>query len=182
MREALQATSSVPQTPIDKPPAKSGPASSAASSLRPSLVDSGSQTGLSGFFARRRKSSASLLDAKSSSSPTSPGAGVSTGKLSTPPAKQHKSTLHELKRFLNHHIPHHSNDQTLPPQRINIDTGTSATQSPVSTAETTVHTPEDPHETQRIRHGVSISRPSQRRDLVQTPLRSLRPQQRSRWS
>lgn len=58
---------------------------------------------------------------------------------------KHTGPLHELKRFLNHHIPHHhhSHSHAIAPHRRAPSQSSSGT---TSTIGTTIHTPAEPHE------------------------------------
>jgi hypothetical protein len=145
--KALQSPTSVPQTPIEFPTYKPEQSpTSATSTLKIGPAEPGSHSGLSGFF-KRRKSTANLLDARNNTPTPVTSSGVSAAKSPNGPAKQSKSTLHELKRFLNHHIPHnHDHHQKRNNPNIGAPVNQSSTSASASATETTVHTPEDPHE------------------------------------
>ncbi|EJD05823.1 Pkinase-domain-containing protein [Fomitiporia mediterranea MF3/22] len=85
-------------------------------------------------------------------SSAAPAADSSTSTLTVPMKSKHdhKNPLHELKRFLNHHIPHHHGHQTRSSGQLAVQkraVSSSASSSTGSQTGTTIHTPSEAHET-----------------------------------
>ncbi|KAH8117338.1 hypothetical protein DFH11DRAFT_1504977 [Phellopilus nigrolimitatus] len=133
------------------------PDSSTSSTLTPAEQPSTSPT----RFARpiRRRSlfgfHSPFTPSAGPSSPAEPSAATSTADMSssstatlTVKQAKHTNPLHDLKRFLNHHIPHHHHHDYhhhRPPH--NRLVSSSASSSTGSKGGTTIHTPAELHET-----------------------------------
>ncbi|KAI5122071.1 hypothetical protein M0805_006054 [Coniferiporia weirii] len=140
------------------PPALPAHPSQSPTTLTPSEQPTTSPT----RFARptRRRSlfgfHSPFMPSPGSSSPAEPcgsstlSAGMSSTATLTAKQAKHSGPLHDLKRFLNHHIPHHSHHNhssshlSVAHDRIASSSASSSTGSKVGT---TVHTPDEPHET-----------------------------------
>ncbi|KAB5595281.1 kinase-domain containing protein [Ceratobasidium theobromae] len=103
------------------------------------------------FFRSKRRSSFNLLSSPLAGSPASspPDSGAQTPAMAAKTARKQPSIgpLNDLKRFLNHHIPHHHHLH--PSHAVKPAQGASALASAVSTA---FATPPDPHETPANQH------------------------------
>ncbi|KAL5490292.1 HRK1 [Sanghuangporus weigelae] len=128
-------------TPTPNEQAPSGPSRSVRSPRRRSLFGIGSPTGIN-----RPPSPSEQPGATSDSSPTADTDASSSTVTVTMKEEQHKhNPLHDLKRFLNHHIPHHRSSSQL--RAVQKAAASSSSSSAASKNGTTIHTPAEPHET-----------------------------------
>ncbi|KZT44059.1 Pkinase-domain-containing protein [Sistotremastrum suecicum HHB10207 ss-3] len=146
-----------PSTPPMKPafPTSVPPLLKVSPALTPLSVPhaephSPSQSRSSSFLSRtihKRKSNSAFADPVSV--PCSPGETTANPLHSKHP--KHSGPIHELKRFLNHHIPHHHHHhQSRDGSSMGGDSrprSTVISTAASSVASTAPHTPEDPHET-----------------------------------
>ncbi|KAL5529226.1 hypothetical protein ACEPAG_5210 [Sanghuangporus baumii] len=126
-------------TPSEQAP--SGPSRSIRSPRRRSLFGIGSPTGIN-----KPPSPSEQPGATSDSSATADTDASSSTATITMKEEQHKhNPLHDLKRFLNHHIPHHRSSSQL--RAVRKAAASSSASSAASKNGTTIHTPAEPHET-----------------------------------
>ncbi|THH02124.1 hypothetical protein EW145_g6794 [Phellinidium pouzarii] len=126
------------------------PAKQPSTAGRPHLVGPHRRRSLFGFHSPSVPPTGPSSPAESSGSSTSLAnmANASSSSTATLTMKQtkHSGPIYDLKRFLNHHIPHHNH--SLHPSTVhNRAVSSSASSSTGSKVGTTIHTPEDPHET-----------------------------------
>ncbi|KAL5533144.1 HRK1 [Sanghuangporus sanghuang] len=128
-------------TPTPSEQVPSGLSGSVRSPRRRSLFGIRSPTGIN-----RPPSPSEQPSPASDSSPTADtDASSSTVTVTMKEEQQKHNPLHDLKRFLNHHIPHHRSSNQL--RAVQKFAASSSSSSAASKNGTTIHTPTEPHET-----------------------------------